>query len=237
MALPIPASILNTNLTGSIVSGAFGLYAQSKANKANRKEAQKSREFQREMSNTSYQRMVNDLKLAGLNPMLAYTKGGASTPPGGTGAPQQSIAKGAVESATGVRKLSEEVKTMRAQRLATNAQATKLNSDVLVNVATERRLAQDTATSAQNAEYIRQNTKRLELEMPGLEIDAAINRSSEGQVIRRIKMYGSALSGFVGGMAGGSIMGLGKRNASRIRKNKKSGATYKGTNYERSFLK
>lgn len=57
----------------------------------NSREAQKDRDWQERMSNTSYQRVVEDLKLAGLNPILAYDNGGASTPSGSSASSSPSV--------------------------------------------------------------------------------------------------------------------------------------------------
>lgn len=48
-------------------------------------ENQKNREWQTYMANTAYQRATNDLKVAGLNPILAATNGATSTPSGVVG--------------------------------------------------------------------------------------------------------------------------------------------------------
>lgn len=91
-----PASLL-PNIWG-------GLSGQSAAdaNSANQASAQhamdfgqasadKQMAFQERMSNSSYQRGMQDMEKAGLNPMLAYMQGGASVPSGASASGVSSV--------------------------------------------------------------------------------------------------------------------------------------------------
>lgn len=73
--LPV-AGAVGGDILGSAVSGIF-----------NAREARKSREFQRDMSNTAYQRAAKDLEAAGLNRILALGSP-ASSPSGAAAAIQ-----------------------------------------------------------------------------------------------------------------------------------------------------
>lgn len=84
--------------------------AATSAQEFSAQEAQKNRDYQTQMSNTSYQRGTADMKAAGINPLLAFQQGGASTPSGSTGsgyqAPSQTSAQTKQSSASTIGSLA-----------------------------------------------------------------------------------------------------------------------------------
>lgn len=99
------------NTLGAIQQGIYNHIEQNAAMNYNSAEALANRQFQERMSSTSYQRAVEDMKKAGLNPILAYAQGGASTP-GGAGATITGASMGMPSSsALGVSTMSGNVPT------------------------------------------------------------------------------------------------------------------------------
>lgn len=86
-----------------------------RANDQNLQIAREQMAFQERMSGTSYQRAVQDMRLAGINPMLAYMQGGASSPAGASTTVENTIGP-AVSSALHATRLREDIKLVQAQR-------------------------------------------------------------------------------------------------------------------------
>jgi uncharacterized FlaG/YvyC family protein len=107
----------------SIVGGFLGNRGQRAANAANAQLAHNQIQFQERMSRTAYQRQVEDMKAAGINPMLSAKMGGASTPSGQT-AVMQNTAKAGIEGAMMVANL----KNMQATARKTNAEAENIEN-------------------------------------------------------------------------------------------------------------
>lgn len=112
---------------GAITSAGVNIYGQNVANQANAKLAQQQMDFQRDQTSTSYQRGVADMKAAGLNPMLAYSQGGAASGSGAS-ANMQSETSAGVTSALSATMMKQELQNLQAQLGKTQAETGEVDA-------------------------------------------------------------------------------------------------------------
>lgn len=142
----------------------------------NSAEAQKNKDFQKEMSNTAHQREVIDLRRAGLNPILSAKGPGASTPSGDSGSIQggqgvqahmQDIITPAVHTANAWRQTDSQIKLQQAQTAGQTATTSKTLEEIK-NLPETRKLTQAQVTKiAEEIGGIKANIEKIKAQTRG----------------------------------------------------------------------
>lgn len=114
--------------------------------------------FQKEMYGSRYQMQVNDMKLAGLNPMLSYNAGPPGAPPGASTIVRDE-ATPSVNTAMANRRLNAEIQSIEAAAEASRATANNQNAQAAVQAVMIPKIQADTSTSLASASNLNQLTE------------------------------------------------------------------------------
>lgn len=186
------------SIAAPIVGGLFGASSAKSQNKAAARAAQAQMDFQREMSNTAHQREVQDLKLAGLNPILSAGGGGASAPSGASYTP--------VSEAAGI---SEGISSALQQRLL-QAQLDNIKQDTAVKRQTEALVNDQSQQTIMDTAVKRFAAEGLKMDNVLKSLDADLYSSSAGGALNVInKVSKSGVGGFVSSILGSAASKVG----------------------------
>ena len=156
-------------IAGSAIS-AIGNYASAKAtNRSNQRIANNQMAFQDRMSSTAYQRATQDMRKAGLNPILAYQQGGASTPQGASFEAQNELAP-AISSALEVRRQNADIKAIKEQILTQKSQQS------LNNALKKQALLQSNLNSS-TSKQVKSNTKIIDAKYAGAKTRETLHKA------------------------------------------------------------
>jgi hypothetical protein len=147
----------------------------------NAEQAQQNRSFQENMANTSMQRRVEDLKAAGLSPMLAYSQGGAAVPTGSQASSAANVGEASASAGSTARQVNinresaiSQIELQDQQRNLLGSQALNQDADTAIkqyelsNMMPERykNLMQDTLTKGAYARASIANARNTEYLLP-----------------------------------------------------------------------
>jgi len=133
MSMGLPPGTMS--MVGSAIGGIGSYMGQQSANQANAFQSEKQMAFQKEQRETAYQTAVEDMKKAGLNPMLAYQQGGAGNQPGAQAQMQSSLGAGVKSVAENLGKY-QELRNQSVQERLINSQIDVADADAVLKRAT-----------------------------------------------------------------------------------------------------
>lgn len=192
--------------------GLLGDYLQGRrATKAQKKQ----QNFQEHMSNTAWQRGMADMRLAGLNPILAYKEGPASSPAGASA----SFASTGDTLGTAVQatRAATAVKTGGTTRTLHGASTAKMITAAGVDRAHEAKLAEEKGYVQAQTAQTAATARGIEFDNVGKAIDADIYGTARGRFSKELGMFTKHIPALFMG-----IGGIG-RGAARRGKSKRGG--------------
>lgn len=163
------------SIAGNVLGGLLGKEGQDDANAANAEQAQAMMDFQERMSNTSYQRGMKDMQKAGLNPMLAFMKGGASTPSGSMATMQNEL-KPLGDAVRDITPAAVAVKTALTNNANTEANTLKANADTDLASAQAAETRARTPTYASTIQLNQANVDKIRSEIPKILSDTDLSQ-------------------------------------------------------------
>jgi len=194
-------------MLGPILSFAGGLLA----NRSNRAESQANRNFQQYNSDTAYQRSMEDMRKAGLNPILAYQKGGASSPSGST-LPMKNPAEGvpaAISSAVQMKRVQAEIDNLESQsQLNTERANTEQANQGLINTNTAL-AGERTNTQGHLTEQERIRVQTAMATLGKTRMDSIVAEAAADRAIQQGNIDRSEIGQFLGWLQRANELGLG----------------------------
>ncbi|AKI26867.1 DNA pilot protein VP2 [Gokushovirinae Bog1183_53] len=177
---------------GSVLGTGLGYLGQTQANRSNRDAAREQMSFQERMSNTAYQRATADMRKAGINPIVAYSQGGSSTPMGAYSSSTNTMSDAPSSFSNSARAVALEARAIQSQ-------IEKNQSEVGLNQASAQREKSAALLNAANTLLTQNSARHSELALPKAENYSDVNKSLLGKILA----YPGAITDSIGNIFGG----------------------------------